>query len=62
MYETGGLHASARDSLASMGHALLERPGLMSLNGIMRVEDGWHGLTQPIPPEFPARAAGVVRF
>lgn len=62
MYETGGLHTSARDSLAAMGHALLERPGLMSLNGIMRSKEGWHGLTQPIPPGFPEPAAAVVGY
>ena len=62
MYETGGLHASARDSLTAMGHALLEQPGLMNVNGIMRVEDGWHGLTQPLPPGIPAQDAGAVGY
>ena len=62
MYETGGLHASASDSLAAMGHALLEQPGLMSINGIMRVDDGWQGLTQPFPPGIPTQDAGTVGF
>ncbi len=47
-YESGGLSASAADSLSMMGHGLRKVGGLTNVNAVMRAPNGkWVGVYEP---------------
>jgi gamma-glutamyltranspeptidase/glutathione hydrolase len=47
VWERNGLSPAVQDSLRAMGHALLQRRSLVNMNAIMRVRDGWVGVSEP---------------
>ena len=46
-YEQRGLTAAVVDSLKAMGHTVATRTGLATVNSILRVPGGWHGVGEP---------------
>jgi gamma-glutamyltranspeptidase/glutathione hydrolase len=46
-YESRGLGAAVVDSLKAMGHTLGTRGSLATVNSILRVQGGWHGVGEP---------------
>jgi gamma-glutamyltranspeptidase/glutathione hydrolase len=46
-YERGGLSQGVIDSLKAMGHAVAPYGGVGLVNGIMRVRNGWEGMSDP---------------
>ncbi len=46
-YEQRGLAAAVVDSLKAMGHTVATRTSLATVNSIMRVPGGWHGVGEP---------------
>ncbi|MFL5582592.1 MAG: gamma-glutamyltransferase, partial [Gemmatimonadaceae bacterium] len=46
-FERGGLAPAVMDSLRAMGHALGERGSMVNVNAIMRVTNGWEGVSEP---------------
>jgi gamma-glutamyltranspeptidase/glutathione hydrolase len=46
-YERNGISAPVLDSLRAMGHALRPVGSLVNINAIMRVRNGWEGVSEP---------------
>jgi gamma-glutamyltranspeptidase/glutathione hydrolase len=46
-YERGGLFPATADSLRAMGHGLQEVGSITTINAIMRIPGGWHGVPEP---------------
>jgi len=47
MIETGGLTPDVESALKTMGHAIRYTGGLANANAVMRVQGGWHGVSEP---------------